>query len=140
MCGILRSLPDDLRDSLIYNARDAEARSLADWWEDRLAIERRQKTDEAQARRNEALKASILNKLTPEEAQIVSFRTFPRIVIPGRADNWKQCAAEWMVEHNRRSESVTDADAAILVEEGHLTTEQARKFGYRLSKDRPFQA
>src|SRR3990167_7851595 len=40
LCEVLGSLSDTVRDWLIYDARDREARNLADWYEDHQKAER----------------------------------------------------------------------------------------------------
>lgn len=67
LCGLLKCMPDDERDALIYNARDPQARKLADWWEKHQKQDAVREKVEAEARRIDQLQASAENKLTDDE-------------------------------------------------------------------------
>lgn len=47
LCALLKGLPEEKRDAIVYNARDKDARRLADWWEEHLEADRIREAKEA---------------------------------------------------------------------------------------------
>lgn len=71
LCSLLRSLPDDQLEALVYNAKDKGARALADWWEEHQEVDRKRAQLAKEQAELEAFRAAALAKLTPEEQQAV---------------------------------------------------------------------
>lgn len=71
LCFILRSLPTEDLDKAVYNARSKESRDLADWWEYHVELDRKRELKEAEERKKEELRQSVIQKLTPEELAAV---------------------------------------------------------------------
>ena len=46
LCALIRGLNEDQLNRIVYNARDADSRRLADWWERHLEIDRRREEKE----------------------------------------------------------------------------------------------
>lgn len=67
LCNTIRGLSSDEQDRILYNGRNAEARKLADWWENHQEVDRKRLADEAREKKNKKLRASAVAKLTPAE-------------------------------------------------------------------------
>lgn len=70
LCTLMKSLPDDLREQIVYNARDAHARDLANWWEDHLRIDVQREAREQQAVTDKQIRETAKAKLTPHEKKL----------------------------------------------------------------------
>lgn len=46
LCETLRGLDDEQKDSIIYNGRDRQSRSLANWWEDHCVADANREAQE----------------------------------------------------------------------------------------------
>lgn len=67
LCAILNSLSPEELESIVYNARSKESRTLADWWERHQEADRKREAAERRDAERAALRASALAKLTPAE-------------------------------------------------------------------------
>lgn len=68
LCAILKGLGKSQRDHLLYgDAKDAEMRDIAAWWEAHEAADKKRAAEERAAKRKEKLRESALAKLTPSE-------------------------------------------------------------------------
>lgn len=67
LCKALTDLSEEQRDTLIYNARDAKARKLADWWEEHQRHDQAMHRQEEYERKQKELVDSAKSKLTDEE-------------------------------------------------------------------------
>lgn len=74
LCATLNSLTPKQRNHLIYNARDAMSRRLADWWERHQLADRERKRREATKRRCETLAKRAREKLSPAELEALLTR------------------------------------------------------------------
>lgn len=77
LCTLLRNMPKDRREALVYNAHDPMARKLADWWEEHQKADTLREEHEArmaESKRMAKLKEQALAKLTEEE--IAALRYF----------------------------------------------------------------
>ena len=71
LCGVLRNLPPDDFERIVYNARDPQSRKLADWWErhveaDKLRIQAEEITRSARAHLKK-----ILDLIDPESLDLL---------------------------------------------------------------------
>ncbi len=77
LCQTLKDLPEDVRNSIVYNAHNKDARKLADWWEEHIeadeADKEREEREPEEKRRLE-LKKQALSKLTPEEIKALNIK------------------------------------------------------------------
>ena len=67
LCGTLKRMSEDQINTIVYNARDKNARALADWWEEHQEIDAKRDQKEAEEDRKKKLRESALKKLTKEE-------------------------------------------------------------------------
>ena len=74
LCGLIRSLDENSRDRIIYNARDPIARNLADWWEYEQARDKRRLDQETREKRDRELREQAATKLTPEERRALGLK------------------------------------------------------------------
>ena len=47
LCTMLKEMTDEQRDRIVYDAKDKRARSLADWYEEHLEVDRQREAAEA---------------------------------------------------------------------------------------------
>jgi hypothetical protein len=66
LCEILRSLSESDVDKIVYNARNAMARKLADWWEEHQEADRKREAKEAEEAKKEAIRKEALATLSDE--------------------------------------------------------------------------
>lgn len=67
LCGLIRAMTKQQLAAIVYNARSAASRRLADWWEEHEAADKRKAKDEARAKKVEALRLAAFAKMTKEE-------------------------------------------------------------------------
>jgi hypothetical protein len=70
LCKLLRSLTPEKRDAIVYNAHDATARDLANWWEEHQAEDRKRETAEAAEAERLRKKKAILDGLNMTERDL----------------------------------------------------------------------
>lgn len=78
LCGTIREMSEDEINANVYDGRNANARKLADWWDNHEEFDRKRKELEAKEkaadeRRNKTVKmiASVRSKITQEEWEAV---------------------------------------------------------------------
>lgn len=71
LCGILRALSKEAADALIYDARDANSRKLADWWEAHQEADKKREEAERKAAEKDELRKQALNKLSEAERKVL---------------------------------------------------------------------
>lgn len=69
LCATLKAMQPKRRETLVYNAHDANARDLAGWWEDHQAADAERERQEAAAKRKDRLRKQALAKLSPAERE-----------------------------------------------------------------------
>lgn len=74
LCELITKLPEYLADKVLWNGRDANARRLADWWEDHQKYDQIRRDCEEEAAEQLAARQSGLAKLTPEEKVALGIR------------------------------------------------------------------
>jgi hypothetical protein len=67
LCELLNNMREDERDALVYNARDKNARDLADWWEEHQARDQMRQDLEREEAEKETLIKNAIAKLTTAE-------------------------------------------------------------------------
>ncbi len=67
LCATCKNMSEGQKSSIIYNARSALSRQLADWWEYHQEVDRRREEEENNKRQQAALLASARSKVTKEE-------------------------------------------------------------------------
>lgn len=67
LCRVLKKMPADQRDAVVYDAHNATSRNLASWWEEHRAADRDRKAAERAAKRDAQLIEQARAKLTPQE-------------------------------------------------------------------------
>jgi len=84
LCDLCNAMNPVEKDKIIYNGRNAEARKLADWWDEHQKADAERIKEEEQAKKKEKLKQSALSKLTPEEKKAI-LNQFPNMphIYPG---------------------------------------------------------
>jgi hypothetical protein len=81
LCKLLHSFDDEQTETIIYNARNAKSRALADWWERHQEWDRKREAQEEAKKekdlRNKELgkiKKQALAKLTKEEKEALGLK------------------------------------------------------------------
>lgn len=69
LCELLRLLPDNIMEKLVYDGRNPEARKLADWWDNHQASDLRREQKEKEAIEKENIRKKALGKLTKKEIE-----------------------------------------------------------------------
>lgn len=72
LCDVLKHLTPEQTEHVVYDAHSAEARDLANWWEEHQAADREREAREQAEARHAELKRSALAKLTAEEAAVLA--------------------------------------------------------------------
>jgi len=72
LCDILTNMDEDIRDAIVYNAKDKQARQLADWWEEHQAEDRKRIAKENLDKENKELIKQAKSKLTKEEIEALA--------------------------------------------------------------------
>ena len=67
LCGTIQGYPIHDVHAIIYNGRDAEARKLADWWDEHQIVDKRREKEEAK----EAERQAVLDSLTPYQRAVL---------------------------------------------------------------------
>jgi len=67
LCAEIKAMPTLVREKIVYDAHDRVSREIAGWWERHIAADDELMAAEAAARKQEALAASAISKLTVEE-------------------------------------------------------------------------
>ena len=73
LCATLKAMSPNDRDALIYNARDRDARHLADWWEEHQVADAKRERQESISKKREETKKQALAKLSREERKALGF-------------------------------------------------------------------
>lgn len=74
LCTILSALSKKDRDRLLYSdAKDAQMRDVAAWWEEHEAADKKRLAEERKATKQEKLREQALAKLTPAERKALGF-------------------------------------------------------------------
>jgi hypothetical protein len=69
LCDILTNMDEEIRDAIVYNGKDKQARQLADWWDEHQAADKQRIAKETLEKERKALIAQAKKKLSPEEAE-----------------------------------------------------------------------
>jgi hypothetical protein len=72
LCDILTNMDEEIRDAIVYNGKDKQARQLADWWDAHQEADRRRIAKENLEKEQKALIKQAKAKLTPEEFEAIS--------------------------------------------------------------------
>jgi Mg/Co/Ni transporter MgtE len=75
LCDILTNLDDEVRDAIVYNGKDKQARQLADWWDEHKEEDRKRIAKENLDKEREALIKQAKEKLTPAEIEALTSQT-----------------------------------------------------------------
>lgn len=67
LCATIREMSPEYIDLYVYNARSAESRALADWWERHQREDAEREERERRERENKALRTAARAKLTDAE-------------------------------------------------------------------------
>jgi hypothetical protein len=67
LCNLIRSLPEETLDKIMYDGRNPTARKLADWWERHQKADAERIAKEKQEAYEEELRINALSKLSAEE-------------------------------------------------------------------------
>lgn len=67
LCRVMKTLNPEQFEKFVYDGRVAEARELAQWWQEHTAADRRREEQEAAEALREKLLASARKKLTEDE-------------------------------------------------------------------------
>ena len=67
LCSKLKSLSNEQKEEIIYNAKDKTSRDLADWWEEHQNADKERKKLEKEEKNKKSLVSNALSKLTPKE-------------------------------------------------------------------------
>lgn len=67
LCKLCSTMSKEEQDKIIYNGRNANARDLADWWEEHVAADKARLKKERAERKQKSLRASALKKLSKAE-------------------------------------------------------------------------
>ena len=73
LCSELRKLDEETFDRVVYNAKVAQSRRLADWWEEHEAADKARIAAELAKKAKEESKKTALSKLTEEERSALGF-------------------------------------------------------------------
>ena len=74
LCAILKEIGKEARDKLLYSdAKDAQMRDVAAWWETHEAADKKRESEEKRAKRQDKLRESALAKLTPAERKALGY-------------------------------------------------------------------
>lgn len=71
LCSVLHSFSPEEEDRIVYEARDAESRKLADWWEEHQRKDRERENVERQKQREDQARKIALTKLTDYEKELL---------------------------------------------------------------------
>lgn len=74
LCGILTPMPEKEKQKIIYNAKSAEARKVADWWEEHQEADRKREAEEKQAKKDANTRKKALAKLTDNELRVLGLK------------------------------------------------------------------
>lgn len=67
LCDILTNMDEDVRDAIVYNAKDKESRALANWWEEHQEADRQRIAKEKKEKKEKSLAEKAKAKLSSEE-------------------------------------------------------------------------
>lgn len=67
LCGLIKKMTSTQLDKIVYDGRKAEARQLAQWWEEHQKADERRQAEDAEKTAKEKLKKQALKKLTKAE-------------------------------------------------------------------------
>lgn len=67
LCDILTNMDEEIRDAIIYNGKDKQARHLADWWDEHQEADRQRIAKENLEKERKELIKQAKSKLTKEE-------------------------------------------------------------------------
>lgn len=75
LCALLKAMSKSERDKLLYSdARDAQMRDIAAWWEAHVKADRARATRERNKAKREEIKKEALAKLTPAEKKALGLK------------------------------------------------------------------
>lgn len=80
LCGLIRESDQKVVERIIYNARDAEARKVATWWEDHQRVDAEREQAEAEKQRRTNIATKLRDNLTAEEREIVRWAVMNNII------------------------------------------------------------
>jgi hypothetical protein len=69
LCELLRLLPENIIEKLVYDGRNPEARKLADWWDNHQAFDLKREKEEKEIIKQENIRKKALGKLTKKEIE-----------------------------------------------------------------------
>jgi hypothetical protein len=69
LCSILKSLNREQLNDVVYDARNKDARKLADWWEEHQEADRKREAEEEAEKKRKKIAKQALAKLTKEEKE-----------------------------------------------------------------------
>ena len=73
LCAALKAMEPKQRDAIVYNARDKNARDLADWWEEHQAADAAREKEETAERDRKKTKEQALTKLSKRERKALGY-------------------------------------------------------------------
>ncbi len=71
LCSKISAMGDDLRDQIVYNAKDPLSRELANWWEKHEAEDQKRLREELQEKKDKKARDKAIAKLTPREKKLL---------------------------------------------------------------------
>jgi hypothetical protein len=74
LCESCSGMNEEQQRVIIYDGRNPDARSLADWWDRHQESDRRRLAAEADEARRRELRTAALAKLSPEEREALGIR------------------------------------------------------------------
>lgn len=69
LCAAIKRMDNAMQKRVVYTAESRDARDLANWWEDHQQADSQREAAEADEKKQAALKARALKKLTKEERE-----------------------------------------------------------------------
>ena len=73
LCATIRELPEDLKEKIIWNGRDANARRLAAWWDRHEAWDIERERKELKELETRALAKEAVKKISQSELNAIKF-------------------------------------------------------------------
>ena len=74
LCTILTKMPKTQREQLVYDAKSAKSRRLADWWEEHQEHDKQRKAAEKKEKQEKKNIQNALSKLTAKERKLLNLK------------------------------------------------------------------
>jgi hypothetical protein len=71
LCSLIKGMTSDQQEQILWDAKNATSRKLADWWDEHLKADRKRIYEEMRIQREAQIKKDVMKKLTKKEKKIL---------------------------------------------------------------------